>query len=93
MAKKKKMDYVIGLITGRFETVRKGDKLEQHFVPMVSNPNDSITSIMKKDTEISRQSVLEKEGLIQPPLIINRGEFVKSEYEKDMLKRMKSIHN
>lgn len=93
MAKKRKqLDYVLGLISGRFETSRTynedGDRvILTTFVPMVENPNAPLTYMMKTDyKDLSKQQVFQKENLIYPPLVINREEFKKTDSEKKDLK-------
>lgn len=89
---RKKFDYVIGLISGRFESVKIGDKFYQEFVPMVENKHPTLHRVLA-NSDLSRQQVLEKERLINPSLIINRDEFSKSEVEKKSLKIAKQQAN
>lgn len=91
MAKQIYRDYVVGLITGHFNTTRtiteEGVQLVRYFVPIVENKNPPLNYLLKtQDKDKSVQQLLQKEQLIYPPLIINRSEFSKSEVEKKELK-------
>lgn len=97
MAKKRKqIEYVIGLITGRFEMSKTynsdGDRVIQTiFVPTITNDNPPLSYVMKTNEELSKQQVLEKESLIYPSLIISEEDYKKkSDFEKKEIKQLKS---
>lgn len=89
MKQKQKLDRVIGLITGRFSTVKTivdgAVVVKQEFIPTVVNPQPTVQEILKT-SEYSKQMVMEKLHLINPTLQIDRSEFTKSKFEKDDLK-------
>jgi hypothetical protein len=94
--KRKQIEYVIGLITGRFEMSKTyntdGDRVIQTtFVPTITNDNPPLSYVMKTNEELSRQQVLEKEALIYPSLIVSEEDYKKkSDFEKQEIKQLKS---
>lgn len=84
MAKKKKFDYVVSLLTGRFQG--------KTFIPETTNPHPPLPYLLKAKDVQDEDSVLVAERLRNPKLKINREEFKKSNKEKRNLKYFKKLH-
>lgn len=87
MAKKKQFDYVVSLISGRFQGTT--------FIPQTENPNPPLAYLRKvgQTSDITEDQLLVNEGLRIPLLTLNRGEFQKSNKERRNLKYAKKVHN
>lgn len=90
--KELRSDPVFQLITGKFEKIKIGSSVKEVFVPSKRNPHPTILELLKRERHSSRESILVREGLMQPRVIIDRSVFTKTDLEKDMLKNRKSIY-
>lgn len=77
---KKKFDYVISLLTGKFNG--------KTFIPETANPYPPLNTVHKTASD----EVMVAEGLRLPKLVVNRNEFKKSNKEKRNLKYFKKLH-
>lgn len=88
--KQLKFDPVFQLLTGRFEEVKIGSNVKQVFVPSKRNPNPTILELLRKEKDMSKESILIREGLIKGKFFLNTDVFVKTETERDILKSRKA---
>lgn len=91
MAKQtRKIDFVRQLLTGNFVTVKNEEGKEvREFRPSMRNENPTIGEVLRNNPTWSKQEVLEKVGQINPPLVLDKACFKKSDFEKKELKRLK----
>lgn len=84
----------VGLISGSVKKVRDiHGKIIQEFVPSKLNKYPTLHTLFERNQNLSQQEVLEREGLINPPVKIDNSVFSKSRSEKRHLKHLKKLHN
>lgn len=95
MAKNKKphLDYVKGLLTGRFEKVKNSNgKIREEFVPTLMNKYPPLHVLYNNNPELSRNEIMFRQSLIHGSVSIDRNEFKKTDVEKAALKKIKRDH-
>jgi len=89
----RRLDFVVGLITGRTKKVKDSEgRVREEFVPNQWNKHPLISVLEKGSPDKTRMEILEKEGLVLPALNINRDVFGKTPREKRYLKKLKAEH-
>ncbi len=102
MAKKhkhKQVDFVVGLLTGKFQKVETLDgRIREEFVPSILNKYQTLNGLRKDNPEVSDGELMVRQGLVSRPLRIvrteqgNIKEFAKTDAEKSELKKIKLAH-
>lgn len=93
MAKsKRRIEYVIGLISGKFSPTKNADgKISMTFTPAIANKYSPLNLLAQLECRnMSDDEIKIKEGLRLPLLNLNRSEFQKTEEEKALLKKLKA---
>lgn len=94
MAKKTPhLDYVKGLLTGKFEKVKNTEgRIKEEFVPSIINRYPPLHILYANNPELSKNDILYRQSLIHGPVNINWNEFKKTDVEKSALKKIKRDH-